>query len=265
MQCIKPGNVNYLSGHNDASVDDFVESYKITSNIISMPDMTLGMRIYECVKSTKLAVEKNTNLGIILLCSVFSQSLLRDTTCALVDSIKNVVLNSTGQDVSNICDAISLANPGGLNSHDSYDVRSKPKISLYELMSISSDYDQISNQYSSFFSDIFNFIIPTFHQSLQDIKDTELAISYCFLKTLEKYPDSHITRKYGHKIAKKTSKEASDLIKILDGDTRHESWGKNLMSLDKHFKMARVNPGTTADLLVISMMIYDYFIGIDNV
>ena len=102
------------------------------------------------------------------------------------------------------------------------------------------------------------------HQSLQDIKDTELAISYCFLKILEKYPDSHITRKYGHKIAKKTSKEASDLIKILDGDTRHESWGKNLMSLDKHFKMTRVNPGTTADLLVVSMMIYDYFIGIDN-
>ena len=27
--------------------------------------------------------------------------------------------------------------------------------------------------------------------------------------------------------------------------------------------MTRVNPGTTADLLVVSMMIYDYFIGID--
>ena len=99
---------------------------------------------------------------------------------------------------------------------------------------------------------------------MSEIKDTKYAISYSFLKILEKYPDSHITRKYGHKIAKKTSKEASDLIKILDGDTRHESWGKNLMSLDKHFKMTRVNPGTTADLLVVSMMIYDYFIGIDN-
>ena len=97
---------------------------------------------------------------------------------------------------------------------------------------------------------------------MSEIKDTKYAISYSFLKILEKYPDSHITRKYGHKIAKKTSKEASDLIKILDGDTRHESWGKNLMSLDMHFKMTRVNPGTTADLLVVSMMIYASFIGI---
>ena len=91
-----------------------------------------------------------------------------------------------------------------------------------------------------------------------------MAISYTFLKILEKYPDSHICRKYDDKIAKKTSNEASDLIKILDGDTRHESWGKKLMSLDNHFKMARVNPGTTADLLVVSMMIYDYFIGLPN-
>ena len=181
VQCIKPGNVSYLSGHNDTSIDDFIKSYKTTSDIISMPDMALGERVYKCVKSTKLAVDKNTNLGIILLCSVFSQSLLHDTNSKLVDSIKNVVMNSTGQDVSDICDAISLANPGGLSSHDSYDVRLKPKISLYEIMRISSDYDQISYQYSSFFSDIFNFIIPTFHQSLQKVRDTKLAISYCFL------------------------------------------------------------------------------------
>lgn len=79
---------------------------------------------------------------------------------------------------------------------------------------------------------------------------------------LEKYPDSHICRKYDDKFAKKTSNEASDLIKILDGDARLESWGKKLMSLDNHYKMARVNPGTTADLLVVSIMIYDYFIGL---
>ena len=92
-----------------------------------------------------------------------------------------------------------------------------------------------------------------------DVSNFEFSI-----KILENYPDSHICRKYGNKIAKKTSNEASDLIKILDGDTRHESWGKKLMSLDNHFKMTRVNPGTSADLLVVSMMIYDYFIGLPD-
>ena len=131
-------------------------------------------------------------------------------------------------------------------------------------MKISSDYDLISKQYAFFFEDILRFIVPTLDNAFHRIKDRKLAISYTFLKILEKYPDSHICRKYDDKIAKKTSNEASDLIKILDGGTRHESWGKKLMSLDNHFKMARVNPGTTADLLVVSMMIYDYFIGLPN-
>ena len=264
VQCIKPGNVNYLSGHRDTVNDDFIKSFEVTSDIISLPNLSLGQRIYKCVESTKEAIDNNTNLGIILLCSVFIQSLLENEKHSISEAIKAVIMNASHQDVTDMCSAISLADPGGLGSHESYDVRSRPNISLHEIMSLSSNYDQISNQYSTYFADIFNFIIPTLHNSMNKIKDAKYAISYSFLKILEKYPDSHITRKYGHKIAKKTSNEASDLIKILDGDTRHESWGKNLMSLDKHYKMTRVNPGTTADLLVVSMMIYDYFIGIDN-
>jgi len=95
-------------------------------------------------------------------------------------------------------------------------------------------------------------------------ESTDISISITFLEILSKIPDSHISRKLGEEIAKKTSNEASDLIKILDGNTRHESWGKKLMSLDNHFKMTRVNPGTSADLLVVSMMIYDYFIGLPD-
>ena len=75
MQCIKPGNVNYLSGHHDTAID-FVKSYEVTSNMITLPNLSLGQRIYNCVKSTKEATNTNTNLGIILLCSVFIQSLL---------------------------------------------------------------------------------------------------------------------------------------------------------------------------------------------
>ena len=67
--------------------------------------------------------------------------------------------------------------------------------------------------------------------SIDRIKDIKLSISYTFLKTLEKYPDSHICRKYDDKFAKKTSNEASDLIKILDGDALLESWGKKLCLL----------------------------------
>ena len=262
IECIKPGNVNLVSGHDDTNAKDFISSYKATSKIITLPDISLGERIESCIVETKKITTKNTNLGIILLCSLFSQSLLLKSK-KLDESIHDTIMSSTNDDVTRLCKAITLANPGGLGSHDEYDVNSNPKVTLYDLMKASAEYDQISNQYYLKFKDIFSFIIPTLHSSIVRINNTKLALSYTFLKILEKYPDSHLRRKYGNKIAKKTSNEASDLIKILDGDTRYESWGKNLISLDKHFKMARVNPGTTADLLVVSMMIYDYFIGIE--
>ena len=76
--CIKPGNVNYFSGHHDTTIDDFVKSYEVTSNIISLSNLSLGNRIHKCVERTKKAVNNNTNLGIILLCSVIIQSLLEN-------------------------------------------------------------------------------------------------------------------------------------------------------------------------------------------
>jgi triphosphoribosyl-dephospho-CoA synthetase len=65
--------------------------------------------------------------------------------------IKECVLTSSRDDVFKICNAISLANPGGLNVQDKYDVDSKPNISLYNIMKISSSYDMISKQYACLF------------------------------------------------------------------------------------------------------------------
>jgi triphosphoribosyl-dephospho-CoA synthase len=264
IECIKPGNVNQSSGHHDTSCDDFIKSYMATSEIISSNDSLLGEKIENSILVTKRIINKNTNLGIILLCSLFVQSLSIKKNLTLHEAIEIVVTEATHEDVSKLCNAIKLAQPGGLGSHSDYDVATKPDIALFDIMKISSKYDMISKQYALFFEDIFRFIIPALDNALSKINDKKLAISYTFLKILEKYPDSHICRKYGNKIAEKTSNEASDLIKILDGDTRHESWGKKLMSLDNHFKMTRVNPGTSADLLVVSMMIYDYFIGLPD-
>ena len=262
IEAIKPGNVNLLSGHVDSDFRDFKKSSEITADIISSKKYTLGSKISLSVSATHDSIKKNTNLGIILLCSLFSQALFHEKDISIKDALKCVVEESSSEDVRLLCKSIQVANPAGLGHHETHDVKSSPKINLMDLMKISSQYDNISKQYATSFGDIFDFIIPCLHDSICDLGDVKLAISYTFLKILEKYPDSHLMRKYGAKIAKKTSNEASDLIKILDGDTRHESWGKNLMSLDNHYKMARVNPGTTADLLVVSMMIYDYFIGI---
>ena len=81
IECIKPGNVNQTSGHPDTSSDDFIKSFMTTAEIISSNDSTLGEKIENSVLMTKRAVNKNTNLGIILLCSLFVQSLSIKKKC----------------------------------------------------------------------------------------------------------------------------------------------------------------------------------------
>ena len=34
VQCIKPGNVNYLSGHHDTAIDDFVKKNQLNVEIL---------------------------------------------------------------------------------------------------------------------------------------------------------------------------------------------------------------------------------------
>jgi len=82
---------------------------------------------------------------------------------------------------------------------------------------------------------------------------------YCLYKILAKIPDSHISRKFGDKIAKKTINNAHDLLKILDREYDPDYLAKALNNLDYEYKKKGINPGTTADLLVASLMIYKIF------
>ena len=87
-----------------------------------------------------------------------------------------------------------------------------------------------------------------------------MSISLTFLEILSKIPDSHIQRKFGHKIAKKTSNQANDLLKILDTEKiNRDSFDNYLNELDYEYKKQGINPGTTADLLVAGLMIKKIF------
>ena len=154
IECIKPGNVNKVSGHHDTSCMDFIKSYESTSRIISSSELSLGEKIENSILITQENVKTNTNLGIILLCSLFVQSLSLKKDLCLEEAIEHVVVNSTKEDVSKICNSINIAKPGGLGKHGKYDVSSDPDISLLDIMKISSDYDLISKQYAFFFEDI---------------------------------------------------------------------------------------------------------------
>jgi triphosphoribosyl-dephospho-CoA synthase len=256
IELIKPGNVNLLSPHKDTKAQDYLDSATLSSKELFNQNHSLGKRILESVKVTRSQVNVNTNLGIILLCAPVIQSYIDFNALDLRDCIKKTLSATSVKDTHDLCAAINISSPGGLGDSDMYDTASYPNASIKQIMDYSREYDRISYQYSHNFTDIFDFIIPKLEFLNQRYKSLDISLSLLFIEILAKIPDSHISRKFGDKIAKKTSNNAYDLLKILDREHDPDYLAKALNNLDYEYKKKGINPGTTADLLVASLMIY---------
>jgi len=256
IELIKPGNVNLLSPHKDTKAQDYLDSATLSSKELFNQNHSLGKRILESVKVTRSQVNVNTNLGIILLCAPVIQSYIDFNALDLRDCIKKTLSATSVKDTHDLCAAINISSPGGLGDSDMYDTASYPNASIKQIMDYSREYDRISYQYSHNFTDIFDFIIPKLEFLNQRYKSLDISLSLLFIEILAKIPDSHISRKFGDKIAKKTSNNAYDLLKILDREYDPDYLAKALNNLDYEYKKKGINPGTTADLLVASLMIY---------
>ena len=256
IELIKPGNVNLLSSHKDTKAQDYLDSAILSSKELFNQNYCLGKRILESVNVTRSQVNVNTNLGIILLCAPVIQSYIDFNNLDLREGIKKTLSTTSIKDTHDLCAAINISSPGGLGDSDMYDTASYPNASIKQIMDYSQEYDRISYQYSHNFSDIFDFIIPKLEFLNQRYESLDISLSLLFIEILAKIPDSHISRKFGDKIAKKTSNNAHDLLKILDREYDPDYLAKALNNLDYEYKKKGINPGTTADLLVASLMIY---------
>ena len=256
IELIKPGNVNLLSSHKDTKAQDYLDSAILSSKELFNQNYSLGKRILESVNVTRSQVNVNTNLGIILLCAPVIQSYIDFNNLDLREGIKRTLSTTSIKDTHDLCAAINISSPGGLGDSDMYDTASYPNASIKQIMDYSQEYDRISYQYSHNFSDIFDFIIPKLEFLNQRYESLDISLSLLFIEILAKIPDSHISRKFGDKIAKKTSNNAHDLLKILDREHDPDYLAKALNNLDYEYKKKGINPGTTADLLVASLMIY---------
>ena len=210
IELIKPGNVNLLSSHKDTKAQDYLDSAILSSKELFNQNYSLGKRILESVNVTRSKVNVNTNLGIILLCAPVIQSYIDFNNLDLREGIKKTLSTTSIKDTHDLCAAINISSPGGLGDSDMYDTASYPNASIKQIMDYSQEYDRISYQYSHNFSDIFDFIIPKLEFLNQRYESLDISLSLLFIEILAKIPDSHISRKFGDKIAKKTSNNAHD-------------------------------------------------------
>ncbi len=258
LQAIKPGNVHIFADGHGMLVQDFIKSAETVSSVIAQPNLTVGERILNSVKATQQSVNCNTNLGIVLLCAVIIQaSLEMDLTTSKISletHIQSVLTHLTNQDAELAFQAITLANPAGLGESE-HDVRTTAKISLLQAMQTAQHRDLIAQQYSNGFLDIFDVGLVSYKAAIARWQNPTWATTFAYLSFLAEFPDSHIVRKFGESIAQQVQLEALQHLQTFKKIENPKTYLRPLMLWDADLKQRSINPGTSADLTVATLLV----------
>ena len=255
LQAFKPGNVSVYSEMHDMTVEDFRLSAKVSADALVNADYCLGEKIFYAVKATREAVLCNTNLGILLLCAplLIAASQVNETT-PLRQALNHVLESTTLEDAEWVFRAIRLANPGGLGDSEQQDVKEKATVTLTQAMKLASERDRIALQYVTGYKDIFDFTVLRYNEAFSCCRNKEWAAVSVYVAFLSCYADSHIERKYGtqHNAWIKTQ-----MAQIEDALTHYAKTDliALLYQVDSDFKAKRINPGTTADITVATILV----------
>ena len=283
VQALKPGNVTFNSSGYGMTGQDFINSSKVCAPLMVQPGLKLGEKIYLATKESIKAVGCNTNLGIILLCAPVLhvvQKLAEEEFNRLVNPLEYLreelikAINSIDSNQSKlIYDAIVYANPGGLGEDREMDVRFT-NVKVIDAMRQAKNKDFIAKQYFSGFFEILKQPVLQENFRRQWI-NKEKPINQCSRQSLASLiyfywltnnRDSHIQRKFGLRVAEFVKKKA---IKVFQDQINFENVlnkvnnGKiglpnrsRIRQFDEFLKVRGLNPGTSADITVCSLLIF---------
>lgn len=260
----KAGNVSDASPGHGMQAALFRASAAAAAKPLFQRGQRVGARVEAAVAATWAAAGCNTNLGILLLCAPVARAVeslvLPCTQTALRQAIADVLAELNLDDSRAAFRAIAMARPGGLGQAGAQDVHDEPTINLRAAMALAADRDLIARQYATGYADVFDIGLSglagaTFSTSG---KPQAAAVQWLYLQWLATRPDSHIVRKRGEAVAQTVMQAAQGWLQVLqsshapgwslDADPGYTAW-------DDSLKASGVNPGTTADLTVATLMV----------
>jgi triphosphoribosyl-dephospho-CoA synthase len=261
----KPGNVSWQSPGHGMQAAMFVTSAAVAADALFADGGRVGSRIEAAVAATRAAVACNTNLGIVLLCAPIALAAERaaGAPAALRRAIESVLADLDVDDAAAAFRAVTLAQPAGLGQAAQQDVREPPSMDLRAVMALAADVDRIARQYRDGFAELFDlalpvlplgFALPSMPPGGRPEAATVAAVQSLYLLLLASRPDSHIVRKHGRAVAQNVMAAAQDWRARgagaggFDADPAFAGW-------DRELKSQGVNPGTSADLTVATLML----------
>ncbi|TIR31594.1 MAG: triphosphoribosyl-dephospho-CoA synthase [Mesorhizobium sp.] len=259
IEALKPGNVHLFADGHGMSASQFMTSAEVSSGPLTDPRLPVGQRMLEAVRATRLAVATNTNLGIILLagpllCAAeMARAQLHDRL--LHDNLDAVLRAMSMDDTRAVFEAIVAAAPGGLGEAAN-DVRQEPKVHLLEAMREAADRDMIARQYVTCFGDVFGVGLAALKAALARGEGGMWPTVFAYMAFLAGFPDSHVVRNHGAETANQARQEALAVEAALHANGDEASRIRLLMELDRRLKADSVNPGTSADLTVATLLVH---------
>ena len=173
----------------------------------------------------------------------------------LLKKINSLIKKQNIKNSIPIFKAISLTSPGGLGFSKKYDVNEPSNTNLYKAMEFAKKKDLIARQYCNGFKDIYKIGIPAYKNFYNKWGKVDWALTGVYLTFLKKFNDSHIVRNKGNKIATSIKKEAKKYYFFLKNNKSLTKIKKKLLVFDKKLKSNGINPGTTADLTVATLLL----------
>ena len=287
----KPGNVNRIARFSDMDYRNFLTSASLLSRglyesatrgvalakgDLDSSEIGLGELIHICVKDSLTGLNhRNTILGSILLYVPLTVAMVASLTDESIFSIQRIrqyiqaiTNHSTVEDATNLYKAFQLTRPGGRmikedsewsNLHSRYDF-DNPKavehliednVTLSDLFEMSSQVDEISNEWSNGFHRTLREVLPYLTNVTTKLEDLEEGIVRTFVWLLAQRPDGLIVKKAG--------RERADEIQLL-AKTTMDKWSVENGSENLIVNFDRVlreegnllNPGTTADIVSVA-------------
>jgi len=259
LEALKPGNVHVFADGHGMVVQDFIHSAEVSAPALCDDQLfgirTLGQRILQALQATHAKVGCNTNLGIILLAAPVVQACLQYPEQPLKASLQQVLQHTTVDDAAQVYAGIRLVSPAGMGQRDEHDVTQAPHITLLAAMQIASTHDMVARQYVDGYANIFSVAMPLYQDCEQRWQRPAWALTAVYLHWLSSVPDSHISRKYGEAKAAEVQQAASLHFQAFITQENPKHYLPELLKWDQSLKQARINPGTSADLTVITAML----------
>ncbi|MDY6864377.1 MAG: triphosphoribosyl-dephospho-CoA synthase [Halobacteriota archaeon] len=253
----KPGNIDRDHDYDDTKYEHFLASaVAVYPVLLKATEKRCGLG--KLLKSATIESGKwqsggNTHFGsfLLLLPLLMAAGFSETINDVRIEAVR-IIKETTYKDAIYLCEAfkttevkVGEVDDLDLNDPSIHEKIKRDDVTFFDLMEISSSYDQIARELTVGFERSFKYA-SVLKEKAEKMKIND-AIVLTFLEALASEPDTLIAIKAGEEKAASVSREASTLLEDPDMEVIRE--------FDDRLIEEGINPGSTADIIVSAIFL----------